>query len=103
MEGQYLMIINDNDYGGDNDYDDDEAHMKNKGSRRSENGGSNFQRFAIAATIVVCDLGRINMMMVIVLMVMMVMVLMAMMVMVLMAMMMVMMKAIKTKMVEGAE
>ena len=89
------MIINDNDYGGDNDYDDDEAHMKNKGSRRSENGGSNFQRFAIAATIVVCDLGRINMMMVIVLMVMMVMVL--------MAMMMVMMKAIKTKMVEGAE
>ena len=58
MEGQYLMIINDNDYGGDDDYDDDEAHMKNKGSRRSENGGSNFQRFAIAATIVVGDLGR---------------------------------------------
>lgn len=92
------MMINDNDYGGDDDYDDDEAHMKNKGSRRSEKGGSNFQRFAIAATIVVCDLGRINMMMVIVLMVMMVMI-----VMVLMAMMMVMMIAIKTKMVEGAE
>ena len=38
--------------------------MKNKGSRRSEEGGSNFERFTVATTIVVRDLGRIKMVMV---------------------------------------
>ena len=60
--------------------------MKNKGSRRSEDGGSNFQRFAVAATIVVCDLRRINMMMVMMMMAMMVMVM-----------------TVKTKMVGGTK
>ena len=40
--------------------------MKNKGSRRSEEGRSNFHRFTVATTIVVRDLGRIKMVMVMV-------------------------------------